>query len=75
MSDDVTGVKRKDGVRPIRIVMESKGKKAELMSNLWKLKYAANAFKKSESPTTTHGKNDKKSHIKTTNTDEERMNG
>ena len=40
------GVRRKDGVRPIRIFMESKGKKAELMSNLWKLKYAENAFKK-----------------------------
>ena len=31
---------------PIRIVMKSAGKKAELMSHLWKLRYGENAFKK-----------------------------
>ena len=40
------GAKKKDGVRPIRIVMESESQKTKFMSNLWKLKYADSAIKK-----------------------------
>ena len=47
------GPRTKNGIRPIRIVMKSAGKKAELMSHLWKLR--------SGSPKTTHGKKDRKS--------------
>ena len=36
----------KDGIRPITPVMKSVGNKAELMSHLWKVRYAENAFKK-----------------------------
>ena len=40
------GVKKENRARPLKIVMDSKGHKAEFMSKLWKLKNAGPVYNK-----------------------------